>query len=50
MFTAPKGNLSSVTNVLVDGGYYGESFAKSAKELIGAMVEGAKRNELHKFE
>ena len=49
MFTASKGNLSSVTNVLVDGGYSGEKFAQSVKELIGANVEVAKRNELHQF-
>ena len=49
MFTSAKGNLSSVTNVLVDGGYSGENFARSVKELIGAKVEVAKRNELHKF-
>ena len=35
--------------VLVDGGYTGENFANSIKELIGAEVEVVKRNELHKF-
>lgn len=49
MFTSGKGNLSSVTNVLVDGGYSGENFAQSVKEIIGAKVEVAKPNELHKF-
>ncbi len=49
MFTASKDNLSSVKNVLVDGGYSGEKFAQSVKELIGAKVEVAKRSELHKF-
>lgn len=49
MFRSAKANLSSVTNVLVDGGYSGENFAQSVKELIGAKVEVAKRNELHKF-
>ena len=49
MFSASKANLASVTNVLVDGGYSGETFAKSVKEAIGATVEVAKRNEIHKF-
>ena len=35
---------------LVDGGYTGDSFASEVKELTGAVVEVAKRNELHKFE
>ncbi len=49
MFTAAKSNLSSVTNVMVDGGYTGEKFAQAIKGLIGADVEVAKRNELHTF-
>ena len=35
---------------LVDGGYTGDEFANRVKELTGAVVEVAKRNELHKFE
>lgn len=42
-------NLNSVKKYLVDGGYIGENFANSIKELIGAEVEVAKRNELHTF-
>ncbi len=42
-------NLSCVTKFLVDGGYSGEKFANSVKELCGAQVEVVKRNELHKF-
>ena len=49
MLTAARDDLSSVKNVLVDGGYSGENFAKSVKELIGAGVGVAKRNELHRF-
>jgi transposase len=49
MFCASKNNLSAVSNVLVDGGYSGENFSHAVKELIGAEVEVAKRNELHKF-
>ena len=48
-FSAQKDNLSEVTNVLVDGGYTGEKFASSVKEIIDATVEVAKRNELHTF-
>ena len=48
-FFAQKDNLSEVTNVLVDGGYTGEKFASSVKEIIDATVEVAKRNELHTF-
>jgi transposase len=42
-------NLSGCQKVLADGGYTGENFAKSIKDLIGADVEVVKRNELHKF-
>ena len=35
---------------MVDGGYTGDSFASEVKKLTGAVVEVAKRNELHKFE
>ena len=48
-FSAEKDNLSDVTNILVDGGYTGEKFASSVKEIIDATVEVAKRNELHIF-
>ena len=47
--TLHKDKLSCVTNVMVDGGYTGEKFATSIKDLIGATVEVAKRSELHKF-
>lgn len=49
MFTTAKSNLSAVVNVMVDGGYTGEKFAQATKDLIGANVEVAKRNELHTF-
>ena len=49
IFSTQKDNLSEVTNVLVDGGYTGEKFASSVKEIIGATVEVAKRNALHTF-
>jgi transposase len=42
-------NLNSVLKYLVDGGYTGEPFANSIKELVGAEVEVAKRSELHTF-
>jgi transposase len=34
---------------LVDGGYTGDNFAKAVLNLKGAVVEVAKRSELHKF-
>lgn len=46
-YAAP--NLSKCQKVLVDGGYTGENFANSVKELIAVDVEVVKRNELHKF-
>ena len=49
MFGKAKDNLANVAKVLVDGGYSGEKFAQSVKEIIGAEVEVAKRNELHTF-
>ena len=44
-----KQNLSEVANILVDGGYSGEKFAKEIKRILKAKVEVVKRNELHKF-
>ena len=49
-FTAYKENLSKVEKVLADGGYTGTPFSTGVKEILGAEVEIAKRNELHKFE
>jgi transposase len=48
-FSIYKENLCDVQNVLVDGGYSGEKFAGAVRELLGASVEVAKRNELHTF-
>ena len=44
-----RDNLGAVQKVLADGGYTGKAFASSVQELIGAEVEIAKRNELHRF-
>jgi len=49
MFAACKDNLTRVIKVLVDGGYTGEPFSSAVLSTIGASVEIAKRNELHKF-
>ena len=49
MFNVYAPNLSNVAKVLCDGGYTGENFANAAKAILGAEVEVAKRNELHKF-
>ena len=48
-FSNHKENLRSVTNVLADGGYGGEKFSTEVKQLLGATVQIAKRNELHTF-
>jgi len=48
-FEINKENLSVVRNILVNGGYTGENFANSVKDLLGASVQIAKRNELHTF-
>jgi transposase len=42
-------NLPDVRNVLADGGYTGEPFATRVHSILGASVEIASRNELHKF-
>ena len=49
MISDSQANLDDVKNVLVDGGYSGENFSSRINEIIGATVEVAKRNELHKF-
>ena len=48
-FALHKTSLSSVVNVLADGGYTGQPFADGVRELLGAAVEIAKRHELHTF-
>lgn len=42
-------DLQAVKNILADGGYQGQSFADAVKQLLGAEVQIAKRNELHTF-
>jgi transposase len=49
MFTEFRSNLTRVLKVLVDGGYTGETFANAIGDTLGAVVEVAKRSELHKF-
>ena len=44
-----KKSLSKVSNVLADGGYTGQPFANGVRDIIGASVQIAKRNELHQF-
>ena len=48
-FSIHKDTLSDVQNVLVDGGYTGETFATAVEDILGATVEVAKRNALHTF-
>lgn len=45
-----EGELQSVASVLADGGYTGEDFADEVLGTLGATVQIAKRNELHRFE
>ena len=44
-----RDNLGAIQKILADGGYTGKAFASSVQALIGAEVEIAKRNELHRF-
>lgn len=44
-----RDNLGAVQRVLADGTYTSQVFASSVQELMGAEVEIAKRNELHRF-
>jgi len=41
--------LSDVENVLVDGGYRGEPFARAVQEVLGAGVEVVKRSDVPRF-
>jgi transposase len=49
MVAKTKQNMVLVEKILADGGYTGIPFQEAVKALIGAKVEIAKRNELHKF-
>jgi transposase len=49
MFLLHQQTLADVTNVLVDGAYTGERFARLVWQIIGAKVEVAQRSELHQF-
>lgn len=44
-----KCNLIKVVNVMADAAYTGAPFAQGVKQLLGASVVIAKRNELHTF-
>ena len=48
-FAYNRDSLSEGLKVLVDGGYTGAPFAQGVADLLGAAVEVAQRNELHKF-
>ena len=49
LFLLNDAPLSEVVKVVVDSGYSGERFAQRVDAILGAAVEVAKRNELHKF-
>jgi len=42
-------SLSDVTNVLTDASYTGKKFADGVQDILGCLVEIAKRTELHTF-
>ena len=44
-----KDCLSAVIKLLVDGGYSGDSFATTIRDILGAEVAVVKRSELHSF-
>jgi transposase len=44
-----KDSLSAVVKLLVDGAYTGPKFALAIKEVLGAVVEVAKRSGCHHF-
>ena len=49
MFVTHDDRLAEVEQVLVDGAYTGERFEDLTHRILGATVQVAKRNELHKF-
>lgn len=48
-FSLHQTDLFAVENVLVDGGYTGDKFARGVEQLLGCTVEVAKRSEPHTF-
>ena len=49
MMSVYRSGLSRILKVLGDGGFTGENFETAVRELLGAVVEIAKRSDLHKF-
>jgi len=49
MITLFRRSLRGILKILCDGGYTGEDFKNEVNEILGAVVEIAKRSELHKF-
>jgi len=49
MMSFYRSELSRILKVLCDGGYTGENFEIAVGELLGAVVEIAKRSDMHKF-
>lgn len=50
IFENYKDKLNKVKKVLADGGYTGDNFKNTVKEILNSEVEIAKRNKLHEFE
>ena len=49
IFLLNDDTLSNVDHVMINGGYKGTPFAGHLDSILGATLEVAKRNELHKF-
>ena len=49
MFAQHQKALPSVVKVMADSGYTGDKFAQGVEDILGAIVEIAERNGLHKF-
>ncbi len=49
MFEKNKQNLTEIEKVLVDGAYAGQAFQDEVTLLLDAIVEVAKRSDLHTF-
>lgn len=49
LFGTFRSSLQRILVLFCDGGYTGENFANAIGDLLGAVVEIVKRNELHKF-
>jgi transposase len=49
LFSVFRSGFTRIIKLFCDSAYTGENFANEIGNLLGAMVEVVKRNELHKF-